>query len=106
MGYPNVQTNEGYEALNYTDFSSKSAQMKEGNNDSHGNYEVYVQDKDGSSKQDITGVYSWGNKTDGTIDYPRDNRLFVGDKSEANNQPYVKMVSSSSKDSYNKKLEE
>jgi len=104
VGFPNVQTREGYEALNYTEFAAKTAQIKAGNNNSHGNYEIFIQKKESSSKEDITGVYSWGNKTNGTIDYPRDNRGFVGSKSEATNKPYIQMHSSTNKNYYNQKV--
>ena len=80
VGYPNVQTNQGFEAINYTNFTANSAQMKYGNNNSRGNYTVNIESKTGNSKQDIKGVYSWGQRMDGSIDYPRDNRNFIGTK--------------------------
>ena len=105
VGYPNVQTGEGYEALNYTNYDALPAQMKANNNNSHGTYSVDIQSKDGTSKLDRSGVYSWGNSKDGHIDYPRDNRLFIGDKQESISKPYVKMYSSSVKDVYNSKIQ-
>ncbi|HIP12050.1 MAG TPA: hypothetical protein EYG73_04930 [Arcobacter sp.] len=104
VGYPNVQTAEGYKALNYTNHIAQSAQMKAGNNNSHGSYEVAIAEQQNTSKEDVTGVYSWGNRQDGTIDYPRDNRLFIGTKLEATSKPYIQMYSSSMKESYNSKL--
>ena len=105
VGYPNVQqTDEEYEALNYTNYDALSAQMKSDNNNSHGTYSVDIQSKDGTSKLDRSGVYSWGKNRDGRIDYPRDNRLFMGDKQEAISKPYIKMNASSVKDIYNSKI--
>jgi len=104
VGYPNVQTSEGYKALNYTSHIAKTAQIKAGNNNSHGTYSVDIIKKEGSTQEDIEGVYSWGQKNNGTIDYPRDNRLFAGSKNEANNKPYIKMYFSTLKDTYNNKL--
>jgi len=103
-GYSNVQTNKGFEAVNYTNFASGSAQMKLNNNNSRGDYTVAIEQKNGSSKQDITGAYSWGTNVDGSIDYPRDNRVFTGTKSESNSKPYVQMQVSTVRESYNERL--
>jgi hypothetical protein len=102
VGYPNVQTKEGYDALNYTSFIAKSAQMK--SNNSYGSYSVEVQQKMRSSKRDKTGVYSWGMDGSHTIDYPRDNRLFRGSKLKSNEKPYILMNVSTTKNSYLNKI--
>jgi hypothetical protein len=92
LGYPNVQVSDGYEALNYTNLAVKSAQLKAGNNNLYGSYIVDVDNRKKSSKKDITGVYSWGNKEDGTIDFARDNRLFLGKKSLSIKQTYINKI--------------
>ncbi len=104
VGYPYVQADKGFQAINYTSFVAKPAQMKSGNNNSRGNYTVTVDTRTGNSKEDITGVYSWGQKTDGSIDFPRDNRTFRGTKSAMENQPYVKMNRATVKKIYNARL--
>jgi len=104
VGYPYVQTLKGFQAINYTSFDAKSAQLKSGNNNSRGAYTVNVETRTGTSKEDITGVYSWGQKTDGSIDFPRDNRTFEGTKSAMENQPYVTMNRSTVKKIYNARL--
>ena len=104
VGYPYVQANKGFQAINYTGFVAKSAQLKSGNNNSRGAYTVTVDTRTGTSKEDITGVYSWGQKTDGSIDFPRDNRTFEGTKSAMENQPYVTMKRSTVKKIYNARL--
>jgi len=104
LGYPNVQTKEGYEALNYTKLIAKPAQMKANNNDAHGSYHVNIQKKTKSSKEDRTGVYSWGNDKNDKIDYPRNNRLFSAHKVQSKLRPYILMNVSTMKKQYlNKK---
>ncbi len=104
VGYPYVQADKGFQAINYTGFVAKSAQMKLNNSNWRGNYTVTVDTRTGTSKEDITGVYSWGQKTDGSIDFPRDNRTFEGTKSAMENQPYVTMKRSTVKKIYNARL--
>jgi len=104
LGYPSVQTNKGYEALNYTRFQSLPAQLKQDNNNSRGNYHLKIQKSTHSSKKERKGVYSWGIDKNKTIDYPRDNRLFSGHKEEAYLKPYIPMKYSSSKSRYNQLL--
>ncbi len=104
VGYPYVQADKGFQAINYTGFVAKSAQLKSGNNNSRGDYTVTVDTRTGTSKEDITGVYSWGQKKDGSIDFPRDNRTFDGTKSAMENRPYVKMNIATVKNIYNKRL--
>ncbi len=104
VGYPYVQANKGFQAINYTSFVAKPAQMKSGNSNWRGNYTATVDTRTGTSKEDITGVYSWGQKTDGSIDFPRDNRTIDGTKSEMENQPYVKMNGATVKNIYNARL--
>ena len=104
VGYPYVQAKRGFQAINYTSFVAKSAQMRSGNSNWRGNYTVTVDNRSGTSKEDIAGVYSWGQKTDGSIDFPRDNRTFNGTKTEMENQPYVKMKRSTVKTIYNARL--
>lgn len=105
VGYPNVQIAEGYKALNYTSSLGVQAQMKSGNNNGHGTYLVNIEKKEGSSRLDNRGVYSWGNKKNGTIDFPRDNRLYDGNKSISMQKPYIKMYLSTEKNTYNQRLE-
>ncbi|CAA6824557.1 MAG: Unknown protein [uncultured Sulfurovum sp.] len=105
VGYPNVQTDQGFEAINYTSFTAESAQMKSGNNNSRGDYTINIETRLGNSQQDIKGVYSWGLNTDGLIDYPRENRTFIGTKSDTESKPYVQMIHSSVKDIYNALIE-
>ena len=100
VGYSNVQTQEGYEALNYTNFIAKSAQMKSNNKNLHGSYKVNIQARTGSSKEDNSGVYSWGKEGSRKIDYPRNNRLFSGNKQKSRVAPYVLMKVSTIKNSY------
>ncbi len=104
VGYPNVQADKGFKAINYSSFTAKSAQMKQNNNNSRGAFTVTVDTRAGNSKTDITGVYSWGQKADGSIDFPRDNRTFDGTKSEMENKPYVEMQFSTVKAIYNARL--
>ncbi len=101
VGYPYVQTTKGFEAINYTDFTAREAQLK-----SHqtATFKVNIEHRTGNSKEDITGVYSWGQKTDGSIDFPRDNRSYTGTKSEMENRPYVKMNRATVKKIYNARL--
>ncbi len=101
VGYPYVQTKKGFEAINYTDFTAREAQLK-----SHqmASFKVSIEQRTGNSKEDITGVYSWGQKTDGSIDFPRDNRSYTGTKSEMENQPYVTMNRATVKKIYNARL--
>jgi len=106
VGYPNVQTAEGYKALNYTNYLGVQAQMKSGNNNRHGTYLIDIEKREGSSRLDNSGVYSWGNKQDGTIDFPRDNRLYDGNKSIAIQKPYIRMYLSTEKNTYNQRLEQ
>ena len=103
LGYPNVQTEEGYDALNYTSFPVKSAQVKANNNNTHGNYIINIETKIGSSKSDKKGVYSWGNNESYIIDYPRDNRLLNGSKLKSKQEPYILMNVSTMKNQYLKK---
>jgi len=104
LGYPNVQTHLGYEAINYTKYKALAAQMRENNNNSRGKYVVNIKSGKGSSKIERKGVYSWGENSSQSIDYPRDNRDFKGNKSDSIRKKYIKMNSSSIKDIYNKKL--
>ena len=104
LGYPNVQTKEGYDALNYTSFIGQSAQIKANNNNAHGNYSVDIKKKSRNSKIDKTGVYSWGKKGIRTIDYPRDNRLFIGNKDKSQEKPYVLMNLSTMRNQYKNNL--
>ncbi|HIP26235.1 MAG TPA: hypothetical protein EYG80_01085 [Flavobacteriaceae bacterium] len=92
LGYPNVKISDGYEALNYTDLVVKSAQIKAENNNLHGSYKLPIESRKKSSKEDITGVYSWGNKKNGTIDFARDNRLFLGKKLLSIKQEYIHKI--------------
>ncbi len=101
VGYPNVQTKKGFKAINYTDFTARAAQLKSNQTAS---FSVSIEHRTGNSKEDITGVYSWGQKTDGSIDFPRDNRSYSGTKSEMENQPYVKMNRATVKKIYNARL--
>ncbi len=100
VGYPNVQIKEGYEALNYTNFVAKPAQMKLNNKNLHGTYKINIQQRVGSSKEDKSGVYSWGANKNFDIDYPRDNRLFVGSKQKSRVKDYILLKKSTVKDSY------
>ena len=104
LGYPNVQTEEGYEALNYTNFIVKSAQMKINNDNSHGSYNVNITKKEKNSIKDNTGVYSWGNNKSIKIDYPRDNRLFIGSKAKSRDKTYILMHVSTMRNKYLNKL--
>jgi hypothetical protein len=106
LGYSNVQTDKGYEAINYTNFQTLPAQLKQNNNNSRGNFDINVTQSDKSSKQEIKGVYSWGQNKYGMIDYPRDNRLFSGNKQNAYTQPYILMQYSTVKNTYNSLLQE
>ena len=101
VGYPNVQTKLGFQAINYTDFTARQGQMQSHNAPA---YTVAIEKRTGNSKTDGTGVYSWGQKTDGSIDFPRDNRTFVGTKSEMESLPYVRMANATVKTIYNKRL--
>ena len=101
VGYPYVQTKKGFKAINYTDFTAREAQLKTHQTAS---FKVSIEHRTGNSKEDITGVYSWGQKTDGSIDFPRDNRSYIGTKSETENKPYVKMNRATVKKIYNARL--
>ena len=101
VGYPNVQSNLGFQAINYTGFTGCQAQLKSHNAPA---FTVAIEKRTGNSKTDVTGVYSWGQKTDGSIDFPRDNRTFNGTKSEMESQPYVRMYNATVKTIYNKRL--
>ena len=104
VGYSNVQTKEGYEALNYTNFMAKPAQMKLNNKNLHGTYKVMIQQRSGTSKEDKSGVYSWGDNKNLDIDFPRDNRLFIGSKQQSRDKEYILMKMSSMKSRYLEKL--
>jgi len=104
LGYPNVQTEEGYDALNYTSFIAKPAQMKVNNNNSHGSYSINIKNKIENSKKDNTGVYSWGNNKRIKIDYPRNNRLFIGSKAKSRDKTYILMNVSTMRNKYLNKL--
>lgn len=101
VGYSNVQTQQGYEAINYTNFQGLPAQIKQDNNNSRGNYHVNITKSLLSSKQEIKGVYSWGSHKNGTIDYPRNNKLFSGSKQNAYTHEYIFMKYSTARSSYN-----
>ena len=101
VGYPNVQSKLGFQAINYTGFTARQGQMRSHNAPA---YIVAIEKRTGNSKTDVTGVYSWGQKTDGSIDFPRDNRTFEGTKSEMESRPYVRMHNATVKTIYNKKL--
>lgn len=101
LGYSNVQTAKGYEAINYTNFHGLPAQLKQENNNSRGAYDVDIKKGAVSSKHDIKGVYSWGINRNGTIDYPRNNKLFSGNKQDAYTQEYILMEYSTAKSGYN-----
>lgn len=101
VGYSNVQTQQGYEAINYTNFKGLSAQLKQENNNSRGNYHVNITKGIHSSRQDVKGVYSWGSNRNGTIDYPRNNKLFLGNKQDAYAHEYILMKYSTAKSRYN-----
>lgn len=106
LGYSNVQTQKGYEAINYTNFTGLPAQLKQDNNNSRGNYHVRIQKGIFSSKRERKGVYSWGSNLQHTIDYPRNNRLFFGNKHDAYIQEYILMKYSTVKSKYNTLLQE
>jgi hypothetical protein len=101
LGYSNVQTHQGYEAINYTNFKGLPAQLKLGNNNSRGNYSLKIKKGVKTSKKESKGVYSWGKTQYGIIDYPRNNRIFLGSKQEAYTKPYILMKYSTIKNSYN-----
>ena len=101
VGYSNVQSKLGFQAINYTRFTGRPAQLK---NHDTADFTVTIENRTGNSKTDVTGVYSWGQKTDGSIDFPRDNRTFDGTKSEMESQPYVRMYNSTVKAIYNNRL--
>jgi len=101
VGYPNVQTGDEFQAINYTPFTAREAQLKSGY---MANFSVNIEQRTGTSEGDITGVYSWGQSTDGSIDFPRNNKCFKGTKSEMENKPYVEMHNATVKDFYNKRL--
>ncbi len=103
VGYPNVRTDLGFEAINYTQHLARPAQLKAV--DQTADFTVDIEQRSGSSRQDVAGVYSWGQRTDGTIDYPRDNRTFVGTKQETESRPYVEMVKATVRDIYNARLQ-
>lgn len=67
-------------------------------------FSVDVDTRSGGSGEDLTGVYSWGERRDGSIDFPRDNRTFFGTKSEMEAQPYVQMIHASVGEHYNARL--
>ena len=92
-GFTNVQTDEGWQAIVYNKKSGEridSAFQKDAtrdgnfsNNDPMDQISYYddrlvgenkiVEERSGSSMADITGVYSWGQWSDGYIDFARDN---------------------------------
>ena len=104
VGYPNVQTEKGYDAINYTKFKALPAQLKANNNNSRANFNVDIKQSKSSSKKEGKGVYSWGSKSNETIDYPRNNRLSLGSKEVSINSPYVSMHYSTVKAIYNEKI--
>lgn len=101
VGYPDVQTDEGFQAINYTGFTAREAQLKSRD---MANFSIIIEQRTGTSKEDLTGVYSWGQSTDGNIDFPRDNKCFKGTKSEMENKPYVEMYNATVKNIYNARL--
>jgi len=104
LGYSNVQTSQGYEAINYTTYKGLPAQLKQDNNNSRGNYQIKIKKGIKSSKQEIKGVYSWGKNKNGSIDYPRNNKLFSGSKQNAYTHEYILMKYSTARSSYNNLL--
>ena len=78
-GFTNVQINDGYKAIVYnkkSDEEIKSAFQKDVlPQNQNASYDVtnFVTEKTGSSMTDIEGVYSWGQWSDGYIDFARDN---------------------------------
>ena len=104
VGYPNVQTNLGFQALNYTPFEGHPAQAKAIEDRGNPDFSVTIEDRAGSSQADLTGVYSWGQRRDGTIDFPRNNRTFRGTKEDMESSPYVLMQNASVRDFYNNLL--
>ena len=101
VGYPNVQTGKGFQAINYTKLTARAAQLKSGQ---AADFSITIQNRTENSKTELTGVYSWGQKINGTIDFPRDNRTFDGSKSQMESQPYVQMYNATVKDIYNTRL--
>lgn len=104
VGFPNVQTDLGFQAINYTSFEGRPAQSKLIEDRGNPDFSVAIDRRTGSSRQDLVGVYSWGARLDGTIDYPRDNRAFRGTKSETESRPYVEMRNASVRTFYNAAL--
>ncbi len=101
VGYPNVQTSNGFEAINYTSFEGREAQAKMIDDRGRPDFSVTVDRRSGDSHSDRTGVYSWGQRRDGTVDFPRDNRTFEGSKEDMESRPYVMMQNASVRDFYN-----
>ncbi len=101
VGFPNVQTTQGYEAINYTTHTSSIAQLK---NLQQPNFTLNIDNRIGSSIIDNKGVYSWGGNTDGHIDYARDNKTFIGTKANMKTRAYITMQNATVKNIYNSKI--
>ncbi len=104
VGYPNVQRELGFQAINYTLFEARPGQSKAIEDRGNPDFSVEVDKRSGSSREDLTGVYSWGARSDGTIDFPRENRTFRGSKAETESRPYVMMHNASVSSFYNSLL--
>jgi len=103
VGFANVQLKKGFKAINYTNHTARVASMKAFYQTP--DFTLEIEQRTGNARDDLTGVYSWGQKTDKTIDYPRDNRAFGGNKSDLESQAYVQMLYATVKDYYNALLD-
>ena len=101
VGYPNVQTDSGFQAINYTPYAGHPAQPKAAEDRGMPDFAVTIDRRSSSSRADVAGVYAWGRRRDGRIDYARENRTFRGTREGMESQPYVVMQNASVRDFYN-----